>query len=240
MSATNHTSNYNLSQFLGSDKPGWLGDYNSDMSKIDTALHSADATATGADGKADANTTAIGTLANLTTSVSTDLVSAINEVDGNADTAQNTATNASTAANTANTKITTLTNYLDLVSFYDHHSGSSATATISSFDIHVASNADGSLGKIYGSIDFTPSTTGNTVISVTTKTSLRPASTIAINALGVCYKSGTSPFIYPVDCEIDADGSLRISAYGTQGVLHRLIIHPCVLFMKDFGDVLNP
>lgn len=39
MAATNKTINYDLSQFIGTDKPTWLGDYNSDMQKIDEALH---------------------------------------------------------------------------------------------------------------------------------------------------------------------------------------------------------
>ena len=38
MTATNHTTNYNLSQFAGADRPTWLGDYNGDMRKIDTQL----------------------------------------------------------------------------------------------------------------------------------------------------------------------------------------------------------
>lgn len=38
MTATNHTNNYNLSQFTGTDRPTWLGDYNGDMSKIDAQL----------------------------------------------------------------------------------------------------------------------------------------------------------------------------------------------------------
>ncbi len=38
MTATNHTENYNLSQFVGTDRPTWLGDYNSDMEKIDAQL----------------------------------------------------------------------------------------------------------------------------------------------------------------------------------------------------------
>lgn len=38
MTATNHTENYNLSQFAGSDRPTWLGDYNGDMAKIDAQL----------------------------------------------------------------------------------------------------------------------------------------------------------------------------------------------------------
>lgn len=38
MTATNHTNNYNLSQFVGTDRPTWLGDYNGDMTKIDAQL----------------------------------------------------------------------------------------------------------------------------------------------------------------------------------------------------------
>lgn len=38
MTATNKTTNYELSQFVGTDRPTWLGDYNSDMSKIDRQL----------------------------------------------------------------------------------------------------------------------------------------------------------------------------------------------------------
>lgn len=38
MSSTNKTANYNLSQYIGTDKPTYLGDYNGDMLKIDTQL----------------------------------------------------------------------------------------------------------------------------------------------------------------------------------------------------------
>ena len=41
MGATNHTTNYNLSQFVGTDKPAWLQDYNGDMSKIDVGINAA-------------------------------------------------------------------------------------------------------------------------------------------------------------------------------------------------------
>lgn len=66
MGATNHTTNYSLSQFEPTDKPAWLQDYNGDMSKIDaginTAQLAADAaqlTANTADGKADSANSAI-------------------------------------------------------------------------------------------------------------------------------------------------------------------------------------
>lgn len=69
MGSTNKTTNYELSQYIGTDKPSWLNDYNNDMLKIDTqmkanatAAGNAQTTATSADGKADTNTQAISTL----------------------------------------------------------------------------------------------------------------------------------------------------------------------------------
>lgn len=51
MTATNHTENYNFSQFVGTDRPTWLGDYNSDMTKIDAQLkQNADDIASAAEG----------------------------------------------------------------------------------------------------------------------------------------------------------------------------------------------
>lgn len=110
MASTNKTTHYDLSQYVGGDKPTYLGDYNTDMSKIDTAINSAqtkadtaDVAATtaqttaegaqttattaitnaaAADSKATTNANNIGTLANLTTTEKTTLVGAINEVDG--------------------------------------------------------------------------------------------------------------------------------------------------------------
>lgn len=38
MSSTNKTTNYKLSQYIGTDKPTYLGDYNGDMLKIDAQM----------------------------------------------------------------------------------------------------------------------------------------------------------------------------------------------------------
>lgn len=52
MTTTNHTKNYNLSQFAGTDRPTWLGDYNGDMAKIDAQLkRNADAIASNSSGR---------------------------------------------------------------------------------------------------------------------------------------------------------------------------------------------
>lgn len=48
MSSTNKTSHYNLPQFIGSDIPTWLGDFNSAMTAIDSGINTAATSASGA------------------------------------------------------------------------------------------------------------------------------------------------------------------------------------------------
>lgn len=75
MSATNHTPNYTLPQFIATDVPTWLVDVNGAFSDIDTAIHNAQEAAGGAatlattaKNKADAVETALGTTnGNVTT-----------------------------------------------------------------------------------------------------------------------------------------------------------------------------
>lgn len=69
MSATNHTTTIGLSQYISTDKPTYLTDYNGDMLAIDNAIaadrdsiSTAQNKADTADGKADANKTSIDTL----------------------------------------------------------------------------------------------------------------------------------------------------------------------------------
>jgi hypothetical protein len=59
MAHTNQTPNYNLSQFLGTDKPAWLVDYNGDMEKIDLGLKAAKDVADAAKEEADQGATDI-------------------------------------------------------------------------------------------------------------------------------------------------------------------------------------
>lgn len=75
MSATNTTTYYNLSQFIGTDKPAWLQDYNGDMLKIDTAINNAklaaDSAANAASAAQNDATTALGDFATLSATVGT-------------------------------------------------------------------------------------------------------------------------------------------------------------------------
>ena len=112
--STNKTTNYELPQFIGTDKPTWLGDFNQAMSDIDAAMHknasdianmeSDVASATAAASKASQN------VAGLTTTVNT-LSGRVTNVETTANNAQSTA---NSALNVANNKVST-SDLLDLV-----------------------------------------------------------------------------------------------------------------------------
>lgn len=66
MSSTNQTTHYGLPEFVPTDKPAWLVDWNGAMSDIDTAIYTAE---TKADAAAAAAATATGDVASLASSV---------------------------------------------------------------------------------------------------------------------------------------------------------------------------
>lgn len=232
MASTNHTTNYNLSQFIGADKPAWLSDYNGDMGKIDAGIAAAASTATGADGKADANTTKIGTLANLTTTDKTSCVAAINEVDANADTAQGTANAAGNIANQAKTTADGLVTYLNINTFGTGTITSSDGATITAGTVRYGVNSDGSLGKVYGAVVYTPVSAPTLTIT----TGLRPSSQFTILD-GAIIQDGNDKELYTKDITVGTDGKISISlqAYFNNRRI-KVIFQPYLIFAKDFGD----
>lgn len=115
---TNSTENYDLPQFVGTDKPTWLGDFNTAMATIDTAV-----------GTNASSITSLGTrvtsaegVANQASSDVATLTSTVNTLSGNvqsvtttANNAQSTATSALNTANSADGKANTnATNIGDL------------------------------------------------------------------------------------------------------------------------------
>ena len=92
MAHTNHTTNYELSQFLGSDKPSWLNDYNGDMAKIDTAVKNAADVASTAASTASGLSGTVNTLTNTTIpgiqGDISDLQGADTRIEGKADDAE--------------------------------------------------------------------------------------------------------------------------------------------------------
>lgn len=240
MSSTNKTTNYNLSQFIGTDKPAWLADYNQDMGKIDAQMKLNADSATGADGKADANATSIGTLANLTTDAKTNLVSAINEVDSHADTAQGTANNALSSATTANTGVSNLSDYLNIDTFIAY-SGSDVTLTGSGSirygDLHVARNDEGSLGKIYGNVIL--DTTANQEFTITIpNTGFSTSESFTVQNAGFITLENSNGTLANVDAlsyNVNTNGSVTVT-YRASTPVTVLRFVACLVFIKNFGD----
>lgn len=240
MSSTNKTTNYNLSQFLGSDKPAWLADYNQDMSKIDTQMKANADGVTAADGKADANTANIGELTYLSTTAKNNLVAAINEVDSDVTTAQNTANSASSAASTANTNINkfNLTNRFTLTS-----STNKGTINTSISNVQFATDTTSSIFKVYGRIyvDNLSGQTGTLTIKIG-ETSLRPSSSYEINMGAIVFRDYGNNLgdVVPRNLTINTNGDITITdtlSLGAGTLLsYSIMIPPCLYFNSDFGD----
>lgn len=244
MSSTNKTTNYELSQFIGSDKPAWLSDYNGDMGKIDTGIHNAQTTATGADGKADANTTKIGTLANLTTTAKTDLVSAINEVDSNADTAQGAINSVGVVANSAKTTADGLSSYLTLTDMGGVTlTMTNATVNPAGTQMYYAVNSAGTYGKLYGRIRYTSTSASDTVITLATP-KIKPTSgfTISCGAMYTVVSGGQFTIIQFRDIVVNTNGTCTITIPASQGAnaIVSIWVPPCIYYFSDFGDTPTP
>lgn len=106
MSFTNKTPNYNLPQWLGTDKPSWLVDVNGAFSSIDTAIKAA------ADSGSEADATARAALETAQTARNTanDALTRADNANEKADAANITAGNAQTAAGEALGKVNIIAN----------------------------------------------------------------------------------------------------------------------------------
>ena len=118
MASTNKTEHYNLSQFVPLDKPAWLGDYNSDMQKIDAGIYAAqtkaDSLETNVEAASAAATAAQQAAQNANEAAqqasdkAQDAETTANGVAATASQALTTAQQAQTTANEVNTKISPL------------------------------------------------------------------------------------------------------------------------------------
>ena len=83
MSSTNKTTNLELSQFIGSDKPQWLVDYNGDMSKIDAGVANVKAQADATDLTVASHTSSIANLTQASSDQGSAITALRTDVDGN-------------------------------------------------------------------------------------------------------------------------------------------------------------
>lgn len=245
MASTNQTTHYNLSQYIGTDKPTYLVDYNGDMLKIDTGIYNAK-------NEADTNTANIGTLSNLTTDAKSNLVSAINEIDGHTDTnTTNIATNSTNiGANTnaigslaslettAKTSLVAAVNEIvekfNLSTFltYDKDDVTSSGCTVTGGSITVAKNNDGSICKVYGTLVVTKTQATATITLPNTGISVDEE--ITVSPCGV--ESGNT--VSSTNLKFNTNGSITLTTYGNaSGSNINSKWFPFIIFVKNFGDV---
>lgn len=233
--STNKTANYNLSQYVGSDKPTYLGDYNSDMNKIDTQMKANSAAISEVSTKADlAKTTADTALQN-------------------ANLAQTTANEANTTATSALQKaVTNEANInkfnLDSIDTFTqaNFTASESAISVNSAILNVAYDNDSSIAKIYGVVDFTVGSgaTANNYASV--QTNLRPKEKLIVTPIGekVMYRRDNNSLsdIFTLSIEIETTGELKVHLSVPESYnIGRVSCHiyPCLLFLKDFGDTIQ-
>lgn len=242
MSSTNKTSNYELSQFLGTDKPAWLADYNSDMSKIDAQMKlNADGVTT-ANGTATTASNNIGTMPNLNTTDKSSLVNAINEVKTDTGTAQSTATGAAGTASSAKTEADALKSYLSITNTGKSTTTLTGGTQVDYNDVYYALNSSGTLGKIYGKYRFRVTTTGTVTLTIAVPgLQVNDSFTISSGFYYNCVSDGAFSVINARDITVNTNGTITLTWSNFQ--INELItvwLPPCLYFFTDFGDVYNP
>ena len=260
MSSTNHTTNYNLPQFVGSDKPAWLGDINPAFSAIDTAMHANAVSATTAGTDASTAKNNIGTMTDLTTTEKTTLVGAINEVNTTAGTAQTTA---NTAIGNAQSVATALDTFMQKFNFTSFTNGDLNHTTVVGTvvnDLTLAQNSDGTIFKVYGNFQVNPSASATRsaiagltgYYGVNTGLHLFTAPTEAFivkgaGILGGTANNGVEYTVFQCDFAVGTDGYIYIlpdtsntavSYAGSNAYRH--MYSPCVYFNASFGDTPTP
>lgn len=247
MSSTNHTTNYNLPQFLGADKPAWLGDINPAFSAIDTQMKANDTKAQkGVDDAATAQGKA------------NDAYTLADGAKTDAGTAQGTANTAIANASAVNTKVDGFIAKWNINSYTD----STLTSTaIDKNQLTLAQNTDGSIFKFYGLIQFyankniaksaIPGKAGWYGIDTQLQLNSAPDEAYVVKAAGVrsSFSSLTTPAypIVPIDFAVGTDGKIYLFPDQTSGNyvianndIQRDFYHPCVYFNTSFGDDPTP
>lgn len=198
MSATNSTPNYNLPQYVATDKPTYLGDFNKAMLDIDTNMKSIENKAESAESASTtANSNASQALQNANQAQSTaeSAQATASQANTKAETAQSTATSAqSTAtsaqstANTANEtanmnsqNINKMKTWTEPVSIID--------SAISNSSLNCSYNLELKMLSLYGRLNFERDNPNNIILG-TLPEEVRPSTTRTIS-------NGLTP-VYPI------------------------------------------
>lgn len=209
MSSTNTTPNFGLPQYIPTDKPTYLGDFNKAMLDIDTNMKSIENKATSAESEIETvQATANQALENANTAQTT-----ATEAQTKADLAKTTAdtaiNNAESARNTAtqaqNTASQNATNINSIKTWENYRNVLTAPTTGSSSDgLNVKYNSSLQLLNLWGYNHFSPVIQANTQIGKLPESFPKPARDRKIaNAGSLITGSGNQ---YTLELKIDTNG----------------------------------
>ena len=250
MSSTNHTTNYNLPQYVGSDKPAWLGDINPAFSTIDTQMKANNTLAQ--QGVTDA-----GTADGKAVQAQADATQALT----NASTAQNTANTASAEATRVGQVLDAYISSMKLTDFTSCEIIATGANLNSAIRLTLAQSEDGSAFKLYGYYNIVNNTStakGNpfTFVNVTVGTgtftgvdtglvlNTTPESAFVISPIGIMLTrddSSSSLVIRnttAVNMCVGTNGHIYVSANSSLPAKTTYMYHvePCLYFNTNFGD----
>lgn len=254
MSSTNHTTNYNLPQYVGSDKPAWLGDINPAFSAIDSAMHTNAVNAQqGITDAATAKTTADGAETHAQTALT------------NAATAQTTANSASAEATRLGEILDAYITSMKLTDFTSCEIVAQGANLNSAIRLTLAQSADGSAFKVYGYYNIvnntstakgSPFTFVNVTVGTDTFTGVdtgltlntAPDTAFVINPIGIMLTrddSSSSLVIRnttAVSMCVGTNGHIYVSANNSLPAKTTYMYHvePCLYFNANFGDTPEP
>lgn len=253
MSATNHTTNYELPIFVGTDKPAWLVDWNGAMTAIDTAIHTAE-------GKADQAGTDIGGIESSISTINSTLTSinsAVSQlrIDTNANTGSiNTITSLIGNGLPTTTDKTIIGAINEIVDDFNLSSHVTATVEInttyvgalaSGSQVDILTNSRKTIGKVYGGLNLNTisgiSGAGTYRLATLKNTGLPAIDDDYVIKIGYSYgrvsQTGSTSLMTQlhfltsgnVDVEIITNGSVETDYLAVS-------LAPCLYFLKDLGD----
>lgn len=212
---TNETKNYDLPQFVGTDKPTWLGDFNTAMASIDTAIgtNAGDITSLGtrvttAEGVASQASSDVSTLTGTVNTLSGDVTT----VTATANNAQSTATSALNTANTADGKADTNASNIGTLS---------NLTTTNKTNLVNAINEVNDINLLHATNSSTVTTVQNTDAKITMQENIKLGTKLSIEnggikiGAGISYVSAFASLIF----ERYASGRTHLEIYKNNGVV---------------------
>ena len=239
MSATNHTSNYNLPQYVSTDKPTYLVDFNGAMRDIDTAIHT---NATNIETNATNITginNIIGNLEDLETSVKTSVVGAINSNASTIGDVTDLTTIVKTSVVDAINEIVDDFNLTDITTYDKDSVGVIVSSgSINGGRITVATNSKKSLCKVYGELLMEQTAVGQDIqITLPTNFTVSEDFTVDCSGLKIAnrYMESSPSTLTVVYLKFKTNGTVTIQYYSQDTTAHIMCI-PFMIFVKNFGD----